>query len=174
MLGLYTYTTIISHKTILKFIYYGAGEMFQQLRAPITLEEDLGLFPRIHIVVHNHPYITPVLGDLIFSSDHHGHEHICGTYTHRQVKSSYICKTFKTFFITFSKNFTWVRGDNAHRRSEDNLWKLPSSLIMCVLRIELRWSSVASSFSSLGLFYPNTLCSGGHISSQLYHSFPSA
>lgn len=33
----------------------GAGEMAQRSRTLVTLVEDLGSVPSIHIVVHNHP-----------------------------------------------------------------------------------------------------------------------
>lgn len=51
-------------------------EMAQLLRVPVALAEDLGSTPSTHTVTHcdSQPSLTPVLGDLMPSSDHYRHQ----------------------------------------------------------------------------------------------------
>lgn len=50
----------------------GAGELAQQLKIPDALTEDPGSHSGTHKVACNHP-TTPILGDLMSSSDFQGH-----------------------------------------------------------------------------------------------------
>ena len=62
--------------------------MAQWLRALAALSEDPGLIPSIHMVAHDHIYVTPATGDQMLSSGccghyrHIAHRHTCRPNTH--------------------------------------------------------------------------------------------
>lgn len=49
-----------------------AGETAWQFRVVVALTEDWGCVPSIHVIAHSHPNRVP--GDLLLSSDLHGHQ----------------------------------------------------------------------------------------------------
>jgi hypothetical protein len=72
------------------FLNERGREMDQQLRVMVVLPEYQGLIPSTHMTTH----ITPVLGDLMASSGHHGHSthveyrYTCGIQIYVQAKKN--------------------------------------------------------------------------------------